>query len=253
MLLSVDEYSGYLDIVPIKNKGQKHLVKAFETLEATYKRQQHTINTIQTDHEANLWSCNDALGLRGIKLTQVPPYQHAQRVERHVQEINTKQRCVLAGIQYELPKYLHGELLKAVVYNQNDIPQASHPTTTPRALFEGKRLDLKQRIMVPFGTLLCIKYPGKVEAGDKMAPRADVGIALGPRDSSYGSVRWFNWVTKRVCTAERVEIVHTFPRTFPFKIQEYKSTTDPLFKEPGRTITSGNFATPEQPKETEST
>ena len=142
MLLSVDEYSGYLDIVPIKNKGQKHLVKAFATLEAAYKRQQYTINTIQTDHEANLWSCNDALGLRGIKLTQVPPYQHAQRVERHVQEINTKQRCVLAGIQYELPKYLHGELLKAVVYNQNNKPQASHPTTTPRALFEGKRLDL---------------------------------------------------------------------------------------------------------------
>jgi hypothetical protein len=69
-----------------------------------------------------------------------------------------------------------------------------------------------------------------VEAGNKMPSRADAGIAQGLSDSSYGSVRWYNWAIKRVCTAESVEIVHTFPRTFPFKIQQYKSTADPLFK-----------------------
>jgi hypothetical protein len=234
MLFAVDEFSGYLSIVPLTHKNQKQLLTAFTTLIAIYQRHNNTIKKVQTDHEANLWSCNVALGMVNIQLTQVAPYRHAQRVERYVQEVNQKMRCTLAGIKYRLPKKLRGELIGSIVYNHNDIPGAAHPQSTPRIIFEGRRLELSKRIMVPFGALVIMKVPGR-ESADKMTPRAEVGIVLGPSEETYGAMRCYSWETQKVVTRENLEIVPNFPSTFPFEIQEYKSTADFVIRESSRT------------------
>jgi hypothetical protein len=133
-----------------------------------------------------------------------------------------------------LPKKLRGELIGSIVYNHNDIPGAAHPQSTPRIIFEGRRLELSKRIMVPFGALVIMKVPGR-ESADKMTPRAEVGIVLGPSEETYGAMRCYSWETQKVVTRENLEIVPNFPSTFPFEIQEYKSTADFVIRESSRT------------------
>ena len=163
-------------------------------------------------------------------------------------------RCVLAGISYKVPKKLYGELVAAVVYNQNDIPQAAHPTTTPRSLFEGRKLELTKRIMIPFGTLVTMKVVDKKNPANKMEPRIEVGIALGPSMSTYGAIRCYAWESGRIHTRDKIDILKHLPDPFPYKIEKYKATADPMFKEAGRAITHGNFPTNErQYKEANST
>jgi hypothetical protein len=148
-LIGLDEFSGYIHVTPLESKGNKDLTKAFTTLIAFYKSFKFDIKLIQTDHEANLWSCKNHINIIGTQLMQVGPYQHAQRMERHVQEINKSMRTTLASLPYEL----YGELLYCTIYNKNNVQGANHPTSLPRIIMEGRRLELSKRLLVPFGQL----------------------------------------------------------------------------------------------------
>jgi hypothetical protein len=57
LLLSVDEFSGYLNVIPIKQKSQKKLEEAFLSLEAVYKRNLLTIRNIQTETYGLVMAC----------------------------------------------------------------------------------------------------------------------------------------------------------------------------------------------------
>ena len=55
-------------------------------------------------------------------LEQVPPYQHAQRIEQYIRTINDRVRVALDTLVYELPPKLFGELTSSVVLKHNDLP-----------------------------------------------------------------------------------------------------------------------------------
>jgi hypothetical protein len=75
------------------------------------------------------------------------------------------------------------------MYNQNDIPQAAHLTTTPRSLFECRKLEIKKRIMSPFCTLVTMQIVDKKNPSQKLATRIEVAITPGPSISTYGAIR----------------------------------------------------------------
>jgi hypothetical protein len=83
-LISLDEFSAYLHVTPMKSKSKGNLTEAFDTLLAFYKSFKFDIKLIQTDHEAKLWSCKNHINMRGTRLMQVGPYQHAKRMERYI-------------------------------------------------------------------------------------------------------------------------------------------------------------------------
>jgi hypothetical protein len=89
-LFCVDEFSSFKTLIPVRTKQTTDLLIGFTDLKAQYATYKHNIQKIQCDSESSLASCTTGLGLQGISLATVPPYQHAQRVERHVRTVNDR-------------------------------------------------------------------------------------------------------------------------------------------------------------------
>src|SRR5690606_26930502 len=118
-------------------------------------------------------------------------------------------RTILAGLEYELPQSLYGEVLATVITNINDLPTSQHPTLTPHVLVTGKKLDLRKHILTPFGTVAMLYHAVKEQ--QKFLPRAEMGVILGPSLHSYGSVRAYTFQTGRVVNRSEFTILNRFP------------------------------------------
>ena len=131
-LLLIDEYTGYMTFAGLANKGSKTIQKAISQLIAEYKAYGHTIKTFTADHESVFKSTElkELINNSGCHIT-LTPYQHQQRIERYVRTINDRVRCIIAGLPYVLPKFLHAELLIAVIQSMNLLPNQHRPNLTP--------------------------------------------------------------------------------------------------------------------------
>jgi hypothetical protein len=219
LLLAVDEFSGYMTVRQLKRKTKEQLQESFFSLRGTYKKYNHKLLNIQSDHETNLWSCKDYLANKGIRLMQVTPYQHAQKLERYVRSVNTKMRIMMAALPYVLPPHLYSELLRAIVYGMGDQPTAMFPTGSPRIHFEGRRVELSKRQLIPFGQYVNIRMPSK--EGDKYSPRRLPGIALGPaNERTYGSMRCYLFATKSVLIRDDMQVLAERPPDFPWSFNK---------------------------------
>jgi hypothetical protein len=178
-LIVIDEFSSYMHIVMIKSKAYSYLVNAFGQIISHFLLFNHVIKKIECDSESNLGLCADDLNSKHISLDQVPPYQHSQRIERNIRTLNDRMRSVLDTLQFYLPLKLYGELLSSVIIKHNALPTSNHPTLTPRLIFSGTKLDLKETQMLPFGTLCMFHMPGNDNIA-KLEPRSQLGVSLGP-------------------------------------------------------------------------
>jgi hypothetical protein len=116
-LLLIDEYTGYISFAGLANKGSKTIQKAIAQMIAEYKAYGHNIKTFTADHESVFKSAElkEFINQSGCHITLTPPYQHQQRIERYVRTINDRVRCIVAGLPYIIPKFLHTEMLIAVI------------------------------------------------------------------------------------------------------------------------------------------
>jgi len=138
-------------------------------------------------------------------LEQVPPYQHAQRIERYTRTLNDRMRSVLDTLIFYLTLKLYGELLSSVVLKHNDLPTSNHPTKTPKIVFGGGKLDLRETHLVPFGTLCMFHRPGN-ENLEKMDARSQLGVSLGPSRRSRQCTRAYIFETERVVVRGRYDV-----------------------------------------------
>jgi hypothetical protein len=217
-IISVDEFSCYIYVVMLKSKSMLYLNLAFDDIISHYKLYGHSVVKFQTDSESNLGACTIHLTEVGVILEQVPPYQHAQRIERYIRTINDRVRAILDTLVYELPPKLYGELLSSVVLKHNDLPTTNHLTLTPRILVQGTKLNLKETCLMPFGTL-CMFH----EAGDNNLkitdPRSQLGVALGPSRRSRQSIRAYILSTQTVKVRSHYEILGALPVDFEWKLK----------------------------------
>lgn len=218
-LFSVDEYSGYIHFVTIKDKTQLSLEEGFYKLIGEYKSNGHTIKKISTDSETNLTACQSFLGHQGVKLHQSPPYQHAQRVERYVRTVKDRMRTLLDSLPYHLPTKLYGELINNIVTWLNDTPNTIRLTQTPRMVMEGTKLDLNRRKPDEFGSIAMFHYNNRT-SNNKMVPRAELGIILGPATTSYNTVRAYLFSSEVVAIRSNYNILQHIPKNFTWKLKK---------------------------------
>ena len=173
---------------------------------------------INCDSESNLTSCKTHLNSIKVKLQQTPPYQHAQRIERHVRTINDSARTVLASLDYILPSKLYGELLLSVITNLNDFPTSKHPTLSPRIMVEGVKLNLTKRVQLPFGTIGLLHHAGKEQ--HRSEARSELEISLGPAVDTYGALRAFTFESATVVDRADFTPVSYYPTSFPWPLRK---------------------------------
>lgn len=223
-LLVLDEFSGYLVFLPMKSKSAPHLRVALHTLKALFRRYHHFIRTLHADHESSINAVDVDLAALEIVLAQTPPYQHEQRIERYVQTIKTHARAILDSLEYDLPEELYGELILAIVTWINEFPNSLHPTQTPCVIFKGVKLDVSQKLLIPFGTLAMVHHPGRPDASaNKLGPRSELAVILGPAVTSKKAVRCFVFSTSKIVIRHHVTVLDALPVQFDWKVKSKDS------------------------------
>jgi hypothetical protein len=149
----------------IKFKSLAYLNLAFNQVISHFSLYNHKIEQVQCDSESNLGACTEFLNSKGIQIQQVPPYQHAQRIERYVRTLNDRMRSVLDSLSFYLPAKLYGELLLSTILKMNQLPNSTHKTITPLMLFGGTKLDTQETHLLPFGTICMFHEPGNENLG----------------------------------------------------------------------------------------
>jgi hypothetical protein len=185
-LLTIDEFSTYLYAIPLQYKTLNDLATAVNKLIAHYSSHDHNVHKIECDSESVLLALRTNLGNRGIRLTPIAPYQHAQKIERYVQTINQRQRSVLASLTYVLPKSFYGELLLSVLESLNNLPNKQHPTLSPKIIFRDTKLHVNNQHPVTFGTIASLNIAGRNLT--KYQSRSMVGIILRLADDQTKNV-----------------------------------------------------------------
>jgi hypothetical protein len=214
LLISVDQYSGYMHAVTTKTKSKEDVWTAFKIIIAWYKSYNHRIHEIMTDSESTFKSLQNAIRLLGIKALFTTPYQHEQRIERHIQVINQRIRCTLASLNYVLPGFLYAELVYEIINNLNFVPNALHPTSTPNVLFEGTKFDITTYKKPTFGTPALFHQVSK----DNTNSRSQLGIVLSYVKSSHGhQVRAWIIEDKRIKIRSHYTIIRAYPKDLQFK------------------------------------
>jgi hypothetical protein len=229
-LLLIDEYTGYMTFAGLANKGSKTIQKAISQLIAEYKAYGHTIKTFTADHESVFKSTElkEFINNSGCHITLTPPYQHQQRIERYVRTINDRVRCIIAGLPYVLPKFLHAELLIAVIQSMNLLPNQHRPNLTPSIMFGAHKMDIARDVHPPFGTIAMFSHAGK-DGLDKTQPRTELGIILGSSPTTRGAVRGYIISAKRVKVRHRYQIIQGTPTDLGFQSQQHIGSSLPSF------------------------
>jgi len=212
-LIAVDEHSGYMMFRKIDSKQLKDVLAGLLSFRTTTRVHGRTLKGVQTDSESVLLSCLPGLAELSIKLMVVPAYQHAQRIERAVRTLKDRERCVLASTPVVIPRYLQGEVYTALVTHINDLPRSTDPHTTPRIIFEGRKLNLERRLMIPLGTPIMVNRARAQHAAGE--PRALLGIALGPAPHSDNAIQAYVFHTKRVIVSNDQTVFSEVPADFP--------------------------------------
>jgi hypothetical protein len=107
MLISVDQFSGYLHAVPCKTKLKDDVFIAFKEIVGWYKSFDHPVKQVMCDSEQTFKSLETDIRLMQIQPLFTTPYQHAQRIERYIQTINQRMSTILASLPYVLPHRLY--------------------------------------------------------------------------------------------------------------------------------------------------
>lgn len=199
MLISVDSHSNMLHVYPMSSKNDYDIQEAFIFVLGQYKRFGHTVKEIHCDSESCFKAADFWLAHQGLKLKLSPPSQHCQRIERMVQTVLRRTECIRHGSPVVIPPVLEGELVRAAVYLINDVPNTKFPTRTPREMFEGVKLNIEKRLMLPIGTVAMNLTPESKEQ------RARLGIVLGPTPLSDNCVQFWHTDTNRIVSTARVE------------------------------------------------
>ena len=215
MLIAVDSYCGMLHVPLLVSKHTEHLIDAFKILIALYKERGHTISNVISDSEKNFGACGPWLGLQGVPLLLIEPGQHGQRVERQVQSVGVRKRCLKIGSPLVIPHAMEGEVTYAAVQYLNDTANSNNVYETPRMRFEGRKVDLTARNQLPFGTVAMVRY-------EDQDTKALLGVVLGPSTRTEGSNRCFVFKTGMIVNRGKrsIEPTTVIPEFLPWKVKK---------------------------------
>jgi hypothetical protein len=139
-LLIVEEKTGTIAVIGIADKTTPVIFAAtMKYIASDWTAHGHTVTHITSDPEPALKACIPLFGARKIVHTLMPPGQHAQRLERHEQELINKESAVRASLPFYFPSYLDVFIKEGVAYAISTLPNTATTPATPYELRTGQR------------------------------------------------------------------------------------------------------------------
>ena len=159
MLICRDYYSGYITVTGMRDKSLSSLLDACNTIIAFYSSHGHKVLRLVFDHESVLKCLVNKIPNVLVNLT--PAGLHNRFVERAIQDLLQRKRCMEADLPYIISERLEIMAMSYSAHSSNRVPnERTGPTTTPYMLVTGKRA-----VVPPFkfgqALLAYIRMPGK--------------------------------------------------------------------------------------------
>ena len=198
LLISLDKYSGMIHVVELVSTHTPQLINAFKELFSYYTKH-GKIEKIHTDAEPSFTALDVWMRAKGIKCKSATGGDHNRPIERHRGCFCLKAQTIL-----ELPGYLEGEALL------NEMPNARMPTTatttattTPKFMFNSEKLNLTERKMFSFATIVLVRVVPTQTNGAKMK----LAIILGPSEKTFGAHNVYFSSSKRIAAKTDEDII----------------------------------------------
>ena len=200
-ILVVEEKTGTIASIPIADKTPPVIFAAIMQYIATdWTAYGHTVTALTSDPEPVLKALIPMFGARKIVHTLMPPGQHAQRLERHEQELINKETAVRASLPFYFPTYLDAFIKEGVAYAMSTIPNTATSPATPYELRTGHRfaqhvqhadIHIGSVCMVQEGADSIVTQSKRRKQRKQVMPVAELGVCLGYSKSTPGSYRFF--------------------------------------------------------------
>ena len=197
-LMALDDMSNHLSSVEISSKSNEDVRNAIDQLCTSYNFYGHKITSLRTDCEAVFLSLEDYLMTFGIGLQITAPENHEKNIERYMRVLGDKARANIHGLDYQLPVKLYPYAIEFSVMAMNRVPNLATEATTPYELFTGKKLTFNKDLRAHFGEVGMFRIPYANVNSTKSAPRAELGIVVGSKQNSNGTLKVFLPVKNRV-------------------------------------------------------
>jgi len=201
-LVSRAEPLGLIQITDLK--GRRHatiLMTAFQEHYDHLNNKGYKIQNVFADGESGLDAIKESINKVAI-YNPVGPEQHVPLIERTIRTIKERVRSILCGLPYTLPSSLLHYLLSYVVRAINMVPgQHSTDNLSPREKYLGRKTDVKKDLRVEFGQYVQATVPNNIT--NSMSERTEGCIALLPKDTLTGSVRFLSLTSLREVTRDQ--------------------------------------------------
>ena len=138
--MAVDETTGTIGLIGCTTKTAPDVYYAFmKYMNKDYKAFGHTTRNLTADAEAVFTALIPLFGRANLTLTQFPPQQHAQRLERSQQWLLNRFHAQLSQIPFYLPIKYTMILKNAVAFNLSLVPTSKTGVPSPYELRTGHR------------------------------------------------------------------------------------------------------------------
>ena len=143
-VFTVDEKSGFVKIVGLKNKTHEGVVNGLHRVVEYYNSFRHNVLQIVCDDENVFKSTKPELNKIGIEVSLTPAGLHNKRAEAHIKTYKHRCESVKASMDYIMPSFLDYELAKFVVDGMNSVPNSSSGNASPLQLVTGRKANIPQ-------------------------------------------------------------------------------------------------------------
>jgi hypothetical protein len=186
---SIDEFSGDLQVTPIKSKHAAHLFDGFmDLVYRRYNKYGFKVHVIMSDAEPALEPVIKMLAMMGIILILVAPGHHAQRMEIHTLHLDGRKRAILAGLHYYLPTLFDVYLDCWISDSANSYPNSrSRPSTADIIIVGQRRRPHHKHPELCFGQVCLVsmfkdkrsKNASVLGTQHQQVPKSELGVCLG--------------------------------------------------------------------------
>ena len=118
-MLSVDELTGYLCCIPVKDKSKESLMGAIQKITTHYLTFGRKVKRICCDRESGVSALKPELASKEIELFRSAADAHDSRIERQIRTVKSKIRATAFDLPYALPMNWLDHLVQYVIQAQN--------------------------------------------------------------------------------------------------------------------------------------
>jgi len=201
-IISVDEFSGYIVGVEIKDQSVNTIIDALNAIITSYKTFNVSIHKFKSDRGSSFVAAKSHVNNLGIEFEYCASEDHDPFVERSVRSIRDKIYCTLASLpkDFPLPISEYSLIVKWVIQALNITPKFDLKFSPKSIISNKEKISLFNNHMFSFGSKVCVRDTYHIKGTQK----GKIGFIVG---REINSPNYFVYICDSKSIVSRSDIV----------------------------------------------